>query len=170
MKKSFYAIGIIILFVCTQAIAQKSETALLAKVPVENNPLLNPTTEAKVKSYSLAEEGFNKEFKNVKNAEWVAKDDGYRVTFMKDGILTAVDYTKKGSMYSIIRYGKALMTKDIRTLINNSFDNPSVIEVSEVKIANYGGKVYIILLEDKTSLKTVQVMDYEVKVIHEESK
>lgn len=115
----------------------------------------------------LAVERFRKDFKDIKNVEWVEITNGYRAYFQENNILTAVDYTKKGKLYSIIRYGKNLMTKDVKMMIDNAFEASEIIEVSEVKIADYATSVYIIVLEDRISMKTVQIIDDEIEVIHE---
>ena len=55
-------------------------------------------------------------------------------------------------------------------VIERAFDKPVIIEASEVKIADYSTRVYIVVLQDKVSMKTVQVIDDEVEIIHEMSK
>jgi hypothetical protein len=62
------------------------------------------------------------------------------------------------------------MTSDIKKMIEDAFDAPQIREVSEVKIADFATRVYIIVLEDRQSMKTVQIVDDEMKVISEISK
>jgi hypothetical protein len=169
MKQSFYAIGMLML-IAFQTSAQKSETAFFTKTSVANNPFLIEKAEAKAKTNAMAEERFRKDFKDVQNVEWTEKADGYRVYFTKDNIITAVDYSNKGNMYSVIRYGKSLLPKYETKLINNKFNKAVVREVSEVKIAEYSSKVYVVILEDATSMKTIQLMEGEITVLQEESK
>jgi hypothetical protein len=167
MKQSFYAIGILMLFASSQTFAQKNETAFLTRSSIMNSPLLvkesfsAPVAEVIVST--LAVERFRKDFKDVKNVEWVEISKGYRAYFQENSILTAVDYTKKGKLYSIIRYGKNLMTKEMKIMIEEAFEAPEIIEVSEVKIADYATSVYIIVLEDRKSMKTVQIIDDEMR-------
>jgi len=171
MKQSFYAIGILMLFASSQTIAQKNETAFLTRSSIMNSPfLIKETVSAPVAVVDvsvLAVERFRRDFKDIKNVEWVEITNGYRAYFQENNILTAVDYTKKGKLYSIIRYGKNLMTKDVKMMIDNAFEASEIIEVSEVKIADYATSVYIIVLEDRISMKTVQIIDDEIEVIHE---
>lgn len=163
----------LMLFVSNQATAQKSETAFLTKSSIFNSPFLSKAADisaapaARVDVSITAVERFRKDFKDVKNVEWVEIANGYRAYFQQDDILTAVDYTKKGKLYSIIRYGKNLLTRDIKMMVERSFIEPDIREVSEIKIADYATRVYIIVLEDKESMKTVQIIDDEVQVLNE---
>ncbi|MBL7699187.1 MAG: hypothetical protein JNK79_13565 [Chitinophagaceae bacterium] len=174
MKQSFYAIGMLMLIAFNQANAQDSRTSLVTRSSVYHSPLSkldNPSPENSTSVFSnAAVERFRKDFKDVKDVEWMGTKDGYRAYFSKNDIYTAVDYTKKGKLYSVIRYGKKLLTEDIKKMLDDKFDNPQVREVSEVKVADYADIVYIIVVEDKTSMKTVQVMDDEIKVLSELSK
>ncbi|HUQ64602.1 MAG TPA: hypothetical protein VM101_00505 [Flavitalea sp.] len=162
MKQTFYAIGMLMIFVFNQATAQTSKTSFITRSSIMKSPYLKDVT--------AAAENFKKEFKDARNIEWVNIPNGYRAYFQDNDILTAVDYNKKGKLNSVIRYGKSLMTSDMRTLIENTFDAPVIREISEVKIAGYGDKVYIVILEDKKSMKTVQILNDEIKVISEVAK
>ena len=63
-----------------------------------------------------------------------------------------------------------IMGSEEMKVIERAFDKPVIIEASEVKIADYSTRVYIVVLQDKVSMKTVQVIDDEVEIIHEMSK
>ena len=172
MKQSFYAIGMLILIASGQTFAQNSETAFLTRSSIFNSPLLKGTDikagpAARVEVSVTATEAFRRAFKDVKNVEWVEISNGYRAYFSQNEILTAVDYSKKGKLYSIISYGRNLLTKDMKVMIERAFDAPEIREVSEVKIADYATRVYIVILEDKASMKTVQIIDDEMEVIQE---
>jgi hypothetical protein len=170
MKQSLYALGIM-LAICPIASAQKSETAFLTPGSIATSSFYSKDKVAKEKTYSLvAEENFRKDFKDATNIQWTAKENGYRVFFVQHNITTAVDYNKKGNVYSIIRYGRKLLTNELSKLISDSFAGAEIREVSEVKIASYSSKAYVIVLEDKTSLKTIQVIDGDISVLHEQEK
>jgi hypothetical protein len=174
MRQSFYAIGMLMLFVSFKANAQTNETSFITRSSIANSPLLSKLSvvngTAAVKVSMTAEQRFAKDFKDAKDVEWVIVDKGYRAFFMQDAILTAVDYTLKGKLYSVIRYGKGVVPGDVVALINKSFDGAVIIEASEVKIANFSEKVYVVVLEDKTSMKSVQVMEGQIEVINEMAK
>ena len=176
MKQLFYATGMMMLIASFQANAQKNETAYLSKTSILNSPLLSKSLSAERVAADeaavsmTAVERFRKEFKDARNVEWKVIANGYRAYFLQDAILTAVDYNNKGRLYSVIRFGKDVLGSDEMRVIERAFDKPVIIEASEVKIAEYSTKVYIVVLQDKVSMKTVQVIDDEVEIIHELSK
>jgi hypothetical protein len=173
MKQLFFATGMLMLFVSIQANAQKNETAFLSKSSIYNSPLLGKSLSAErvvadeAAVSTTAVERFKKEFKDATNVEWKVIANGYRAYFLQDAVLTAVDYNNKGKLYSIIRFGKDVLTKDVVRVFETTFDEPVIIEASEVKIADYATKVYIVVLQDKQSMKTVQVIEGEVEILHE---
>jgi hypothetical protein len=167
MKRTFCAFGIAMLIITGQAIAQKNETALLTKgatlnvAPPENVSPVMPDISV------TAVESFKTNFPDAKEVEWKVISKGYRAYFEQNAVLTAVDYDKKGKLYSVIRYGKSLLTKDMKKMLERRFVDVQVREVSEVRIADFATRVYVIVLEDNVSVKTVQILDDEVKVIQE---
>lgn len=165
MKQTFYAIGILMFIAVSQATAQKNETALLTQGSLLGSQVTASAAKVEVSGSTL--KNFKKEFSEASDADWVAIKDGFRAYFRQDDILTAVDYNKRGKLYSVIRYGKALITADIEKMLAAKFPRAGVKEVSEVKIADFATRVYIIVLQDEAAIKTVQVMDDEVKVISE---
>jgi hypothetical protein len=171
MKHSFYAIGMLMLIVCSQAQAQTSNTSF-TRTSVLSSPFVSgnaaPVAVAKVAMTAL--ERFRKDYKDVKNVEWAETADGYRAFFLQDAVLTAVDYTKKGKLYSVIRYGTDLLTPYIKMKLEKTFDDLQVREAAEVKMAGFAGKAYVVVLEDRSSLKTLQIIDGEISVIHEVDK
>lgn len=119
---------------------------------------------------TIVEEKLRKEFSNINDVEWVETPDGYRVYFVQDAFLTAADYTRKGKLYSTIRYGNELLSASDKRQINVAFDEPEVRQVSEVKMAGFRTKVYIVIVEDESSVKTVQLIEGNLKVINEQLK
>jgi adenine C2-methylase RlmN of 23S rRNA A2503 and tRNA A37 len=67
----------------------------------------------------------------------------------------------------VIRYGKNLLAADVRAKLDEMFEHMQVKEVTEVKIADFATKAYVIVLEDKKSLKTVQVIEDDISVLSE---
>ena len=68
MKQSFYATGMLLLLVSTAAIAQRSETAFIARA-TEGTALLSrpedPVVTEKVNVPMITTDNFKKEFRNV---------------------------------------------------------------------------------------------------------
>lgn len=167
MKRSFYAFGIAMLIITSQATAQKNETALLTTGSMLNVAAPGNASSAMADISVTAVESFKTDFPDAKEVDWKVISKGYRAYFEKNGVLTAVDYDKKGKLYSVIRYGKSLLTKDMKKMLERRFVDVQVREVSEVKIADFATRVYVIVFEDNVSVKTVQLLDDEVKVIQE---
>jgi hypothetical protein len=172
MKQVSYAIGMLMLIISGQASAQTSETAFMTSSSIINSPFASgvkaSTVAAKVSVTAL--DRFSKDYKDVKNAEWIEVPNGYRAYFQQDAMLTAVDYTKKGKLYSVIRYGKDLLPADLKAKVNEMFGDMQIKEVTEVKIADYATKAFVIVLDGKASLKTIQIIENEIIVLHEAEK
>ena len=172
MKQVFYAIGMLMLIISGQANAQTTETALINRSSIVSSPFVAGTkTSIEVAKVSLsALDRFKKDYKDAKDVEWVELQNGYRAYFSQDAVLTAVDYTKKGKLYSVIRYGKELLPAELKAKVNEMFGDMQIKEVTEVKIADYATKAFVIVLDGKASLKTIQIIENEIIVLHEAEK
>jgi hypothetical protein len=170
MKKSFYASGIATL-IAFQAEAQTSETALLASYPSHRDHLYVLPNDLKAKDFpAVVEQNLRNDFKNISNIEWVETPGGYRIYFTQDAFLSAADYTRKGKIYSTIRYGEKLLSARQKSQINFTFDDPQIRQVSEVKMASSPTRVYVVIVEDENSVKTVQLIEGDIQVINEQIK
>jgi hypothetical protein len=167
MKQTFYAFGIAMLIITSQASAQKNETALLIKGSIldVSSPESGLADMADISAAAV--ERFKTDFSDAKEVEWKVMNKGFRAYFQQNEVLTAVDYNSKGKLYSVIRYGKSLLTKDMKKMLEKKFADVKVREVSEVKIADFPTSVYVLVMEDNISVKTIQILDDEVKVIQE---
>jgi len=172
MKQLFYAIGILMLIASGQVSAQTSETSFITRSSVLSNPFVSgkdaPVAAAKVSITAL--ERFRKDYGDVKNVEWAELPNGYRAHFLQNAVLTAVDYTKKGKLYSVIRFGNDLLSPYCKLKLEEAFEGLHIKEVTEVKIADFAAKANVVVLEDKRSLKTVLIIEDEISVIHEVEK
>jgi hypothetical protein len=171
MKRSFYAIGIAML-VAFQAIGQTSETAKLSTLPIDNHKYVVPNDIA-VNDFAAPagiEQQFRADFSNITDVQWMETANGYRVHFMKDAFLTAVDYTKKGKLYSTIRYGDDLLSKSQKNQLVLNLDEANIRQVCEVKMAGTATRVYVVIVEDRNSVKTVQMLDGDITVLQQELK
>ena len=82
-------------------------------------------------------------------------------------MLTAVDYSRRGKLYSVIRYGESLLSPYMKKKLEETFDGLKIKEVAGVKMAEFVTTAYVVVLEDRTTLKTIQIIDDEIQVIHE---
>ena len=171
MKHSFYVIGIFMLFASGQVSAQTAQQAFIAKNAVLASPFVTGKAATAAASVSVtALERFHKDYKNAKDVEWIEVPNGYRAYFLQDAVLTAVDYTKTGKLFSVIRYGEHLLSRYMRMKLEEAFDGLQIRETAEVRIAGFATKSFVLVLEDKTSVKTVQLLEDEISVVHEMEK
>jgi hypothetical protein len=171
MRHLFSAIGMFILIVCGQVSAQTTEQAFITKNAVITGPFLTSKAAAAVVIVSAtALERFHKDYKNAKDVEWVEVPNGFRAYFLQDAVLTAVDYTRTGKLFSVIRYGEHLLSPYMRMKLEEAFDGLQIREVAEVKMARFTTKGFVVVLEDKTSVKTVQLIEDEISVVSEMDK
>lgn len=168
MKQSLYAIGMIILIVSGQASAQTTAKLFNTKSAVINRPfVLGNSAPADAAGIAvIALERFRKDYKDAKDVEWAEVPNGYRAWFLQDAVLTAVDYSRKGKLISVIRYGDHLLSPDLKMKLEQTFDELQLREVAEVKMTGFATKVIMVVLEDKSSVKTVQIIDDDISVLN----
>lgn len=170
MKKSLFAIGIISLITVNYTFSQTSESALLSPQAIHNQPFASENEVASDDIEDAVEQRFKKQYKNIQNASWSKVNDRYRVRFIQDNITCVVDYTKKGKLYSTIRYGEELLSTKHKKIINQALSVRNILSVSEIKMTGYGDIVYVVILEDEQSVKTVQIIGEKMMVINEQAK
>ena len=169
MKKSFFAVSVFMLFMSGQMSAQTTETSFITNTSIMNSPFVSGKTAsiAATKVAAPALERFRKDYKDAVDVEWVEIPNGYRVYFLQDAVLTAVDYSRRGKLYSVIRYGESLLSPYMKKKLEETFDGLKIKEVAGVKMAEFVTTAYVVVLEDRTTLKTIQIIDDEIQVIHE---
>ena len=175
MKKQFlrYTSGfipLIALFTCTYG--QSSNPGL----PVNNNattewaynnkskalemPATGSPTTARINAKAV--KNFTKNYKEAANAGWFVIKDGYLAEFKQDGITTKVYYDPKGRWIGNVRsYFEDKLPRDIRHLVKSHYYDYNIFYAQEVTVAG-GITVYLVKIEDKTSLKTIRIQDGEM--------
>ena len=95
---------------------------------------------------------------------WFDIADGNLAEFKKGGITTKVFYDSKGKCSGVLRSNlEDKMPGDIRHLVKRQYYDFNIYYVQEVTVA--GKTAYLIKIEDKTSMKTIRVMDDEMAEI-----
>ena len=167
MKKLFFRyttgfIPFIALFSCAYGQSNKSSKAL-------DNPTSKEVPydyKAKFKDMpasvsTKAVKNFTKTFKNADNVGWFVIKDGFLAEFKQDEIKTKVYYDRKGRWIGNIRfYTEDKLPRDIRHLVKSHYYDFNIYYVQEVTVGN--ATVYLVKIEDKTSLKTIRVQDGEM--------
>ncbi|MGZ5220749.1 MAG: hypothetical protein ACXWV6_07715 [Chitinophagaceae bacterium] len=104
---------------------------------------------------------FTKSFKNANDASWFAIKDGYVAEFKQDGISTKVYYNRKGTWVANLRcYFEDKLPRHVRHIVKSHYYDFNIYYVQEVTVGNE--TVYLVKIEDKTSLKTIKVQDGEM--------
>jgi hypothetical protein len=99
---------------------------------------------------------FNVRFNHSSNAMWFSDRNGFVSYFVQNGYGNRAYYDKKGRwQYSLIFYGEDKLPRDIRTIVRSTYFDLAITLVEEVQTTE--GMVYIVHLEDKSSIKLVKV-------------
>lgn len=116
---------------------------------------------AAVSISTKAIKNFTKTYKDASDASWFAIKDGYVAEFKRDGITTKVYYNPKGIWIANLRcYLEDKLPRDIRHLVKSHYYDFNIFYVQEVTVGNE--TVYLVKIEDKTSMKTIKVQDGEM--------
>jgi len=114
-------------------------------------------------------ENFSKNFKGATDIHISNKNKEIFVYFQQDGIANRVGYDKKGNWHHRIRYyGEAQLPADVRKIVKSTFYDYNIFGVTEVTVGNK--TAHLVNIEDKTTWKTVKVVDGEMEVMHEYTK
>ena len=113
---------------------------------------------------------FIRNYKNVSDVQWFRFDKGFSVAyFTMDGIRTRVFYDKKGNCEGMIRdYFEDQLPLEIRHLVKSTYYDFSIYLINEVTINRT--TAYIVKIQNKTSLKTIVVVNDEMVIMEEYTK
>jgi len=139
---------------------------IISAVPAQNAIARLNVTDVKKRAASLndkADKNFRREFKDVYNARWIEKEDGYRAKFVENNIKYMVDYNKKGDWVSTIaNYSEDQLDTHIAGAVKTAFLGYAIVHVTEVR----KGKdiVYLVKIDNQKFLKTVRIVNGEMDV------
>ena len=107
---------------------------------------------------------FLRSFGNLSDVKWYKTDEGLAAYFTEDSIKTRVFYSISGNYQSMLRqYYENKLNKEIRYLIKNKYDGFSIYYVNEINAD--GITIYFVKIENKTSWKTIRIVDTEMEII-----
>jgi hypothetical protein len=175
MKKTFFAGFTWLLLTCTIYSQNSRSTAKLApgfsfagfissseELSIARDSITVLLNEISTK----AVRDFARDFKNVPDAKWFKKENGFAVFFAGDSIQTWIFYDKSGNRECVIRdYSENRLPGEIRHIVKSTYYDFSIYLVNEVTINDITG--YIIKIRDKNSLKEIKVVDGEMEVMRE---
>lgn len=174
MKIQFfrYTTGIFpFIALCTCSYAQNSKlSSQLNNTPskevayndvVKSEGTSSPSADAMASINIKAVKSFTKTFKGQSNAAWFVINGGYLAQFKQDEIKTNVYYDTKGRLIgTILTYQEDKLPKEIRHQVKSTYYDYNIFLVNELTVDDT--KVYLVKIEDKTSIKTIRVLDGEM--------
>jgi hypothetical protein len=112
---------------------------------------------------------FTKDYKNVSDVKWFQSEDGVVVYFNMDGIKNKVYYNKKGNYECKVRnYYEDRLPVEVRHLVKSNYYDFSIYCV--IEICAKDKTAYVVKLENKTSWKTIKVVNNEMEVTQDYKK
>jgi hypothetical protein len=172
MKKVFSTLAILVIITTSKNVSAQQNNATAFNSPdVQKTLLLSTESSPKVDAANVnvkAVKDFNKSFKNVTGEQWYEVSDGFIANFQQDGIETKVAYDQKGRWHCTVRtLTETQLPSDIRDLVKSRYYDFKILVVYEIKHDN---TVYILKMEDNSTLKTLRVADGEIEIIADNSK
>jgi len=110
---------------------------------------------------------FLKRYKDVPDAEWVVIDEGFVVKYAGNGRRCRTVYNKNGLyLYTIRQYAEALMPRDVRAIVKSRYYDYIITLIEEIERPSTP-IVYVVHIEDATTLKNVQVSEGAIEIMDE---
>jgi len=127
-----------------------------------NTQAVLPTTlthAAAVSTISVhAIKDFKTRFSTISNEQWSHMDKGYCVYFTKDGFKVRAYYDQRGFWKASLKYcDETQLPHFIRDVVKRTYYDLAITFVNIVEVPDH--TVYLVHLEDKTTLKVVRVTD-----------
>jgi len=103
---------------------------------------------------------------NATDPQWVKYKGGFVVYFQSDSIQNRVYYDNSGFRQCIIRqYSEKDLPRDIRHLVKSAYYDYSIFLIHEVTVD--GKTSYVVKIEDKTSIKEIEIDERGMEVTKE---
>lgn len=114
---------------------------------------------------------FLKRENNAVNADWNVVENGYVVKYTgKNNSKCKTAYNCRGEfVYTIRQYYENVMPRDVRGMVKSEYYDYTITLVNEIE-ERMKPLVYIVHLEDSTTLKNVRVCERDMEVLEEYKK
>ncbi|TKK66973.1 hypothetical protein FC093_15855 [Ilyomonas limi] len=110
-------------------------------------------------------------YKDVDDASWYEVDNGFVARFTAGEATTTVTYKKNGEwLYTITSYGEMKMPENIRALVKGTYYDYSIVNIEEVQIPYKENNIFLVKMQDATTIKVVRIYEGEMEVIHDYTK
>ena len=141
-----------------------------SSIQPQNGILGTATPASAVEINNKAVRNFTKDYKKATGVKWMKTSGGqFAAYFSNDNIQSLVVYNKKGNYECMLRYyQEEKLPREIRGLVKSTYYDYDIYLITEV---NRNEKIaYVVKMEDKTSWKTVKVVDGEMEVMEDYTK
>jgi hypothetical protein len=114
---------------------------------------------------------FLKRNKTTANADWMLVETGYVVKYTgNNNSRCRTVYNSRGEyVYTIRQYYENVLPRDVRRIVKSEYYDYTITLVEEIE-ERMKPLVYIVHLEDSTTLKNVRVSEREMEVLEEYTK
>jgi hypothetical protein len=114
---------------------------------------------------------FLKRDKTAANTDWVVIDNGYVVKYTgKNNSRCRTVYNSRGDfLYTIRQYYENVMPRDVRGIVKSQYYDYTITVVDEIE-ERMKPLVYVVHLEDSTTIMNVRVCDREMELLEEYKK
>ncbi|HEX6431694.1 MAG TPA: hypothetical protein VF008_28585 [Niastella sp.] len=167
MKNLFVTTFIAVCLVAAPAMAQQASRPLLT----DNMQSLQGSTRFINRIHVKAMRDFMKRVKTADDADWMVVENGSVVKYTgKNNSHCRTVYNCRGEFsYTIRQYDESNMLRDVRAMIKSQYYDYKITLVEEI-VQPFKPLVYVVHMEDATTLKNIRVSDREMEVIEEYKK
>jgi hypothetical protein len=112
---------------------------------------------------------FKKQYKDINNEKWYTLTNGYLAEFNGSSSNNLVVYDKKGNWkFTISYYDEKNLPPEIRSIVKPVYYDYTISRVEEIHVDDK--IIYLVHIQNETSLKTVRVCNGEMELMEEFNK
>ena len=130
---------------------------------------LNGIDQIEAESPEAAVKDFIKRYSTATNVKWFTADDGgFIAKFNESSVQNTVAYNKAGNwVHTIRRYYETDMPKDVRAIVKSVYYDYAILRIEEITGTKHNSLVFVVHVQDATTLKILRICDNEMDVLHE---
>ena len=165
--KNVIVTSIVFMLISTAVTAQQANRPVVA----DNLQSLHMSNLPINKIHVRAMRDFIKRDKAAADADWMLVETGYVVKYTgKNNSRCRTVYNCRGDyVYTIRQYYENVMPRDVRSMVKSQYYDYTITLVEEIE-ERMKPLVYVVHLEDSTTLKNVRVSEREMEVLEEYKK
>jgi hypothetical protein len=157
------AVSLIASAAFAQEMANNSKSRAYVSPAEEGQPVVYNEISTKVLR------SFYKTYGDIEGAKWYKTGQGFAVSFKQNGMSTSIFYTRTGAFDSRVNYyTEEKLPAAVRTLVKTNFPDYAISHITEVHKNDV--IAHLVKIQDKTTVKTVKVIDGEWELIEDITK